>query len=98
MNRNRSGLWGWRTEKTEKINGYECKVYTANNLQLVTKTRTEHLNSEQARQFLRESEENEINQERLANSNSNGSNLPGFLGNFFQGSHQHIKVSCVLYL
>jgi hypothetical protein len=86
--RNRSGLWGWRTEKTERINGYDCKVYTANNLQLVTKTRTEHLNSERARQFLQEAEENEMNQQRAAS----GSNLPGFLGNFFQGSHQHIKV------
>lgn len=47
--RNKSGLWGWRTEKTESINGYECKVYAASNVEFVTRTRTEHLNESQAR-------------------------------------------------
>ncbi|KAK0068919.1 ankyrin repeat domain-containing protein 13D [Biomphalaria pfeifferi] len=41
--RSKSGLWGWRTDKTESVNNYECKVFTANNVELVTKTRTEHL-------------------------------------------------------
>ncbi|CAF0710714.1 unnamed protein product [Brachionus calyciflorus] len=85
--RNRSGIWGWRTEKKENINGHECKVYTANNLQLVTKTRMEHLNSERALEFLREMEENENeSQQRQAG------NLPGFLSNIFQGSQQTIKI------
>lgn len=87
--RNRAGLWGWRTEKKETINGYDCKVYTANNLQLVTKTRVEHLNSERAREFLDEMEENELqNQQRQSNGN-----LPAFLSNILQGSQQNIKVS-----
>lgn len=41
--RSKSGVWGWRQDKTENINGYECKVFSANNVELVTKTRVEHL-------------------------------------------------------
>lgn len=41
--RNRAGLWGWRSDKEEPINGYSCKVFSATNVELVTKTRTEHL-------------------------------------------------------
>ena len=85
--RNRSGILGWRTEKTDRINGYDCKVYTANNLQLVTKTRVEHLNSEQAKEFLGDLE----NEEESSESKRSNANLPGFLSSFFQGSHQHIK-------
>lgn len=36
-------MWGWRSDKTEMVNGYECKVFGASNVALVTKTRTEHL-------------------------------------------------------
>jgi ankyrin repeat domain-containing protein 13 len=88
IKRNRSGIWGWRTDKNDTINGYDCRVYTANNLQLVTKTRVEHLNSERAKEFLREQEENDL-QNQMKQSNSN---LPGFLGNLFQGSVQNVKV------
>ncbi|XP_030921264.1 ankyrin repeat domain-containing protein 13D [Geospiza fortis] len=41
--RNKSGIWGWRSEKMEVVSGYEAKVYSASNVELVTKTRTEHL-------------------------------------------------------
>lgn len=41
--RNKAGMWGWRSDKLENINGYECKVFSATNVELVTKTRTEHL-------------------------------------------------------
>ncbi|XP_072386366.1 ankyrin repeat domain-containing protein 13D [Diabrotica undecimpunctata] len=41
--RNKAGMWGWRSDKTEVVNGYECKVFGASNVELVTKTRTEHL-------------------------------------------------------
>jgi hypothetical protein len=44
--RNKSGLWGWRSDKTEAVNGRQCKVFGANNVQLVTKTRTEHLSAQ----------------------------------------------------
>ncbi|KPJ16566.1 Ankyrin repeat domain-containing protein 13D [Papilio machaon] len=42
--RNKSGIWGWRQDKTETVNGYECKVFSANNVELVSKTRSEHVN------------------------------------------------------
>jgi len=48
----------------------------------------EHLNSDRAKEFLREQEENDL-QNQMKQSNSN---LPGFLGNFFQGSVQNVKV------
>ncbi|KAJ8923292.1 hypothetical protein NQ315_001850 [Exocentrus adspersus] len=41
--RNKAGMWGWRSDKTEVINGYECKVFSASNVELITKTRTEHM-------------------------------------------------------
>lgn len=41
--RNKSGIWGWRSDKCEPVNGHECKVFGASNVELVTKTRTEHL-------------------------------------------------------
>ncbi|KAM3962618.1 LOW QUALITY PROTEIN: ankyrin repeat domain-containing protein 13D [Aphomia sociella] len=41
--RNKSGIWGWRQDKTEVVNGYECKVFSANNVELVSMTRSEHL-------------------------------------------------------
>ncbi|XP_057381169.1 ankyrin repeat domain-containing protein 13D-like isoform X2 [Daphnia carinata] len=44
--RNKSGLWGWRSDKMEVVNGRECKVFSASNVELVTKTRTEHLTPE----------------------------------------------------
>lgn len=47
--RNKSGIWGWRSEKNELINGYDCKVYGASNVEFVTRSRTEHLNEQQLR-------------------------------------------------
>ncbi|NXU93984.1 AN13D protein, partial [Xiphorhynchus elegans] len=70
--RNKSGIWGWRSEKMEVVSGYEakvgtgrgggtlgtswsraglmvsppCQVYSASNVELVTKTRTEHLSDQ----------------------------------------------------
>lgn len=43
VSRNKCGIWGWRQDKSEVVNGYECKVFGANNVELVSKTRTEHL-------------------------------------------------------
>lgn len=40
-----------RNEKTETINSYQCKVYTANNFQLVTRTRLEHLSAEDRKSY-----------------------------------------------
>lgn len=36
-------MWGWRSDKTEIVNNYDCKVFSASNVELVTKSRTEHL-------------------------------------------------------
>jgi hypothetical protein len=41
--RSKSGLWGWRSDKSEVVSGYDCKVFNASNVHWVTKTRTEHL-------------------------------------------------------
>ncbi|KAJ8286086.1 hypothetical protein GJAV_G00034380 [Gymnothorax javanicus] len=45
--RNKSGIWGWRTERTEVVNGFEAKVFTVNNVNVVIRTRTEHLTDEE---------------------------------------------------
>ncbi|XP_032383136.1 ankyrin repeat domain-containing protein 13D [Etheostoma spectabile] len=37
--RNKSGIWGWRSEKSEVVSGYEAKVYSATNVELVTRSR-----------------------------------------------------------
>lgn len=47
--RNKSGIWGCRNEKVETINGYNCKVYGASNVEFITKTRMDHLNEDQIR-------------------------------------------------
>ena len=39
-------MWGWGGDKTEVVNGFECKVYTASGVEVLTKTRVEHLNAE----------------------------------------------------
>ncbi|XP_040898614.1 ankyrin repeat domain-containing protein 13A [Toxotes jaculatrix] len=45
--RTKSGIWGWRTDKTELINGFEAKVFSVNNVNVVIRTRTEHLTDEE---------------------------------------------------
>uniref|UniRef100_F1KZA7 Ankyrin repeat domain-containing protein 13B n=1 Tax=Ascaris suum TaxID=6253 RepID=F1KZA7_ASCSU len=47
------GLLSWITssDRTEAINGHECKVYTASNVEIVTKTRTEHLCEEDKERY-----------------------------------------------
>ncbi|XP_053135906.1 ankyrin repeat domain-containing protein 13A isoform X3 [Hemicordylus capensis] len=49
--RNMSGFLVWRTERSEVVNDYEAKVYTANNVNMVTKVRTEHLTEEEKRRY-----------------------------------------------
>lgn len=44
--RNKTGILGWRSERTETVNGYEAKVYAASNVELVTRTRTDHLSDQ----------------------------------------------------
>lgn len=42
--RNKSGIWGWRQDKSEIVSDYNCKVFSASNVEFVTKSRTEHMN------------------------------------------------------
>uniref|UniRef100_A0A3Q2CDA6 Ankyrin repeat domain 13A n=1 Tax=Cyprinodon variegatus TaxID=28743 RepID=A0A3Q2CDA6_CYPVA len=43
----KSGILGWRTDKTEVVNGFEAKVFSVNNVNVVIRTRTEHLTDEE---------------------------------------------------
>ncbi|KAM9394034.1 ankyrin repeat domain-containing protein 13A isoform 2-T2 [Pholidichthys leucotaenia] len=45
--RTKCGIWGWRTDKTEVINGFDAKVFNVNNVSVVFRTRTEHLTDEE---------------------------------------------------
>ncbi|XP_070819893.1 ankyrin repeat domain-containing protein 13A [Chaetodon trifascialis] len=45
--RTKSGIWGWRSDKTEMVNGFEAKVFSVNNVNVVIRTRTEHLTDEE---------------------------------------------------
>lgn len=65
--RNKSGIWGWRSDKTESINGYECKVYAASNVEFVTRTRSEHLDEMQARVSIFCSQKIDYSKERKIN-------------------------------
>uniref|UniRef100_A0A3P8W4N3 Ankyrin repeat domain 13A n=1 Tax=Cynoglossus semilaevis TaxID=244447 RepID=A0A3P8W4N3_CYNSE len=47
FDRNKSGIWGWRTEKSELVNGFEAKVFSVNNVNVVIRTRTDHLTDEE---------------------------------------------------
>jgi hypothetical protein len=49
--RSKSGVWGMRSEKIENINGYQCRVYTANHFELVTRTRIEHLSPDDRKAY-----------------------------------------------
>lgn len=44
--RSKSGIIGFRTDRSESVNGYECKVFYANDVDLLTKVRLEHLSRE----------------------------------------------------
>lgn len=46
--RNKSGWFAWKNEKNENVNGYDCRVYNASNVEFITRTRTEHLSEEQS--------------------------------------------------
>jgi len=44
--RAKGGIFGWGGDKTELVSGMDCKVFGANNVEIVTKTRTEHMSEE----------------------------------------------------
>lgn len=48
--RAKSGIWGWRKDRTDTIGNYEARVYSVNNLNLIIKKRREHLSKEDLQQ------------------------------------------------
>ncbi|RWS25383.1 ankyrin repeat domain-containing protein 13D-like protein [Leptotrombidium deliense] len=52
--RSKTGFIGFRNDRSENVNGYNCKVFTANNVEVVTKTRTEHLSNEEKAKYKEE--------------------------------------------
>jgi len=42
----KGGFFGWGGDKTEEVSGMECKVFGADRVEIVTKTRTEHMTRE----------------------------------------------------
>ena len=51
FNRQKSGFLGWGGDKTENIHGYEAKVYSVSGVEVITRTRTEHMSEEDREQF-----------------------------------------------
>ncbi|VDN54010.1 unnamed protein product [Dracunculus medinensis] len=51
-----NGFFSWLTSSnlTETINGYECKVFNASNVELITKTRVEHLSEQDKERYKQE--------------------------------------------
>ncbi|XP_069788850.1 ankyrin repeat domain-containing protein 13A isoform X1 [Narcine bancroftii] len=49
--RNKTGFWGWRTDKTDIVQEYEAKVFTVNNVNVVTRSRTEHLTEDEKAKY-----------------------------------------------
>lgn len=47
--RNKSGWFAWKNEKNENVNGYDCRVYNASNVEFITRTRNEHLEESNSR-------------------------------------------------
>ena len=43
-------MWGWGGDKSETVDMYECKVYSATGVEVVTKTRVEHLADDDKRE------------------------------------------------
>ena len=41
--RQKSGIWGFRSERNDEVNGWQAKVFSATGVEVVTRTRTEHL-------------------------------------------------------
>jgi len=52
--RQRSGFLGWGGDKSEVINGYESKMYNVTGIEIITRTRTEHMSDEDREKFKEE--------------------------------------------
>nr|VZI44645.1 unnamed protein product [Spirometra erinaceieuropaei] len=89
--KSKSGIWGWRSDRTENVNGHDCTVCSAANVQIVTLRRTEHLTEDDLR-ALQESHSSE--------SESRVSAMPGStnpLTNLLSASeHEHTKTTTTI--
>lgn len=47
----RSGFLGWGGDKSEIINGYEAKIYNVSGIEVITRTRTEHMSERDREKF-----------------------------------------------
>ena len=55
FHRQKSGFPWFGQEKTEKVNGYEAKVFSVSGVEMVTRTRTEHMSEDDLRRLEGES-------------------------------------------
>ncbi|VDK21279.1 unnamed protein product [Taenia asiatica] len=88
--KSKSGMFGWGSDRKENINGHECQVCSAANVQIVTLRRTEHLTEENLRD-IQESRANSGN-DSSAVSNNPLTNLLG--GQNFEKS-RHVQITNV---
>ncbi|GMR42742.1 hypothetical protein PMAYCL1PPCAC_12937, partial [Pristionchus mayeri] len=60
--RSKGGILSWigASEKKEKVSGYDCKVFNASNVELVTKTRSEHLSEADRARFKQDENSNPL--------------------------------------
>ncbi len=49
--RQKSGFLGWGGDRSEVINGYESKIYNVAGVEVITRTRTEHMTAEDRERF-----------------------------------------------
>ena len=49
--RQKSGFLGWGGDKSEVINGYISKLYNVTGIEIITRTRTEHMSEEDKDKF-----------------------------------------------
>ena len=45
--RAKSGIWGWRSDRTEEVNGYNSRVWDVKNINVRTEKRVEHMSEEE---------------------------------------------------
>ena len=60
--RAKSGIWGWRSDKNEEVNGYGSRVWDVKNINVRTEKRVEHMTDEEKvfiEQLDRQAEEEE---------------------------------------
>ncbi|ESN95693.1 hypothetical protein HELRODRAFT_193502, partial [Helobdella robusta] len=73
--RTKSGVWGWRNDRTDIVDNFTCKVFSASNVQFVTKTRTEHMSDEDKRKMKKQDSNRTPFETFLGSSSSSSSTI-----------------------